>query len=190
MGVDLEVMVTSQKRRVTLPSGEKVTVFGYRTCPRGESRPSSWLHECQDAQDAIVERARDGVRNNQPRYIVGLGFGERERWGGKTRRVFDWKDGLRVYEVIENHNCPVSWWDTDAPPNTKLIGFLKKEGRRWVVTLRYESECRSTGWDLQGNPVHRNRFVEYIDENGKYQHFGYWKDEASESQAPSRLVAV
>jgi len=189
MGVDFEVMVTSQKRRVTLPNGETVTVYGYRTCPRGESRPSSWLHECQNAQDAIVERASVGVDSNNPRYIVALGFGEIEK-KGKRRRVFELEEGRLVRQVEDGRSCAVAWWDSNEPPNTKPIGFLKKVGNRWTIVTRYESRCNSTTLDDNGNSIARNCCVEYIDENGKYQQFSYWQDEASVHQAPSQLVAV
>jgi len=166
MGVDLEVMVTSQKKRVTLPSGETVIVYGYRTCGRCE----------RDSSDRIIDHASKGVDDHNPRFIVSLGFGE---VNDKGSRVFEWVEGLLVYRVDQDKSCRAAWLDTSSPPNTKPLGFLKKQGRSWILVTRFEQKVSGTSIS-KGLAFSYNRMIEYI-EDGKFRSLYCWKDESTAS---------
>lgn len=174
MGVDLEVMVASQKRQVIMPDGTKVMVYGYRTCPRGESRPagSHFFQRC-NIEERLSERAWPGVEAAKPRFIIGLGCGERNEAG---TRVFEWEEGRLVRQVVDGKNCPVIWWDSDPPPHTVPVGFLKKVGKRWHLVKRHEYKANSSNLST-GEKF--NRCVEYIDDEGKFRCHYYWHDEAA-----------
>lgn len=173
MGVSLQVMVTSQKRMATLPDGEKVVVFGYRTCGRGEFLPSGSIKECREIQDTIAYRAMEGVLKHNPRYIVLLSEDFVDR---KNKWVFNLAEGSVVYRVNDGECCPGCWWDNKAPSNTSPVGLLKKSGKRWIVVKELIRECSSTAWDENGQTIKRNRCREYINGIGEYTCEYYWDD--------------
>lgn len=135
----------------TLPSGEEVTVFNfpYRFKPGG-----SWRSEqAQEKVMQVHERTAKNVIESNP------------RWSGYVS--LDASDGFRYSYVYKLNDEAWSWYDSNPFPG-KLVGFLDKYEKRWIVRNQgiipstsngTTSVIHERGWRTLGGRTIDNTFL-------------------------------